>query len=170
MFAHNECTDMWNLYREVTQAVLPHARLVVDKFYITRMANESMEVVLKGLKSSLTAPQRRTLYPFEFWYIFKKVVGLRGHGLPLLQCYSAQDQVWATCSIQLAYHIFRIKHNVADRKIKHKVAFLPLYALWHKFVCRHASHIDSSSSTDRRVASRQYLNKSSRFLPDGKLS
>jgi transposase len=41
--------------------VLPHASLVVDKFHITRMANESMEVVRKGLKSSLTAPQRRTL-------------------------------------------------------------------------------------------------------------
>jgi transposase len=48
-------------YREATQAVVPHASLVVDKFHITRMANESMAVVQKGLKNSLTAPQRRTL-------------------------------------------------------------------------------------------------------------
>lgn len=55
------CADMWNPYREATKVVLPHASLVVDKFHITRMANESMEVVRKSLKSSLTAPQRRTL-------------------------------------------------------------------------------------------------------------
>lgn len=43
------------------QAVLPQARIVVDKFHVLRMANEALEKVGKGLGKELKANQRRTL-------------------------------------------------------------------------------------------------------------
>ncbi|MAP25471.1 MAG: ISL3 family transposase, partial [Methylophaga sp.] len=53
--------DMWKPYRRAVQAVLPQARIVVDKFHVVRMANEALEKIRKGLRKELTANQRRTL-------------------------------------------------------------------------------------------------------------
>nr|WP_289137032.1 ISL3 family transposase [uncultured Halomonas sp.] len=53
--------DMWKPYRRAVQAVLPQARIVVDKFHVVRMANEALEKVRKGLRKKLTSNQRRTL-------------------------------------------------------------------------------------------------------------
>ena len=53
--------DMWNPYREAVKAVLPRARIVVDKFHVVRMANEALEVVRKSIKGKLTQAQRKTL-------------------------------------------------------------------------------------------------------------
>jgi transposase len=53
--------DMWKPYRAAVQAVLPQARIVVDKFHVVRMANEAMDSIRKGLRKELTPNQRRTL-------------------------------------------------------------------------------------------------------------
>lgn len=53
--------DMWKPYRRAVQAVLPQARIVVDKFHVVRMANEALEKIRKDLRKELTAGQRRTL-------------------------------------------------------------------------------------------------------------
>ena len=55
------CIDMYGAYRSAVREVLPQAAIVVDKFHITRMANEVVETVRKGLKAGLTPEQRRTL-------------------------------------------------------------------------------------------------------------
>ncbi len=53
--------DMWNPYREAVKAVLPRARIVVDKFHVVRMANDALEKVRKGLRKELKPAQSRTL-------------------------------------------------------------------------------------------------------------
>lgn len=60
--------DMWNPYRSAVKAVLPQARIVVDKFHVVRMANDALEKVRKGLRKvrkglrkELNPSQRRTL-------------------------------------------------------------------------------------------------------------
>jgi transposase len=45
--------DMWNPYREAIREVLPHARIVVDKFHVVRMANEALERIRKEHRVSL---------------------------------------------------------------------------------------------------------------------
>ena len=45
--------DMWNPYREAVREVLPHARIVVDKFHVVRMANEALERIRKEHRVSL---------------------------------------------------------------------------------------------------------------------
>src|SRR5690606_11048803 len=52
--------DMWNPYRAAVKAVLPQARIVVDKFHVVRMANDALERVRKGLRKELKPSQSRT--------------------------------------------------------------------------------------------------------------
>ena len=44
---------MWNPYRAAVKAVLPQARIVVDKFHVVRMANDALEKVRKGFRKEL---------------------------------------------------------------------------------------------------------------------
>lgn len=53
--------DMWNPYRDAVRLVLPHAKIVVDKFHVVRMANQCLETVRKELRKSLTSTQRKVL-------------------------------------------------------------------------------------------------------------
>lgn len=58
--------DMWNPYREAVRQLLPHAKVIVDKFHVLRQANQAVEVVRKSLRASLTPKQRRTLMHDRF--------------------------------------------------------------------------------------------------------
>lgn len=53
--------DMWQPYRDAVTDVMPHAQIIVDKYHIVRMANQSMESVRKVIRAELTDRQRRTL-------------------------------------------------------------------------------------------------------------
>lgn len=53
--------DMWQPYKEAVKDVIPHAQIIVDKYHIVRMANQSMESVRKVIRAGLTDRQRRTL-------------------------------------------------------------------------------------------------------------
>ncbi len=58
--------DMWTPYRDAVQAVLPDARIVIDKFHVVRMASDAVERVRKGLREQLTPKQRRGLMHDRF--------------------------------------------------------------------------------------------------------
>ncbi len=58
--------DMWNPYRDVVSELMPKAKIIVDKYHVVRMANQSLEVVRKGLRESLTDAQRRQLKDDRF--------------------------------------------------------------------------------------------------------
>lgn len=58
--------DMWTPYRDAVQAVLPDARIVIDKFHVVRMANDALEKVRKSLREQLTPKQRRGLMHDRF--------------------------------------------------------------------------------------------------------
>ncbi len=58
--------DMWQPYRDACAAVIPDAQIVIDKFHVVKMANESMEKVRKGLRERLTIKQRRGLMHDRF--------------------------------------------------------------------------------------------------------
>ena len=53
--------DMWGPYRQAFHEVLPDVLIVVDKFHVTRMANDALEKLRKGLHKSLTSTERRQL-------------------------------------------------------------------------------------------------------------
>jgi transposase len=58
--------DMWTPYRDAARAVLPKAKIVVDKFHVIRMANYGIEKVRKGLRESLAPKERRGLMHDRF--------------------------------------------------------------------------------------------------------
>lgn len=58
--------DMWTPYRDAVQAVLPDARIVIDKFHVVRMANDAVEQVRERLREQLTPKQRRGLMQDHF--------------------------------------------------------------------------------------------------------
>jgi transposase len=58
--------DMWAPYRDAVQAVMPKAKIVIDKFHVVRMANEALERVRKGLREQLSPKQRRGLMHDRF--------------------------------------------------------------------------------------------------------
>jgi transposase len=58
--------DMWTPYRDAARAMLPQAKIVIDKFHVLRMANVAMEHVRKSLRASLPARERRGLMHDRF--------------------------------------------------------------------------------------------------------
>jgi len=104
------CTDMWNPYREATREVLPQASLVVDKFHVTRMANEAMETIRKGLKSSLTAPQRKTLKGD------RKLLLMRRHDLKPWQQLTMETWLNAFPDLSIAYNLKEGFYDVWEAK------------------------------------------------------
>lgn len=63
--------DMWQPYRDACHAVIPDARIVIDKFHVVRMANEAMERVRKSLRERLTLKQKRGLM-HDRWVLLKR--------------------------------------------------------------------------------------------------
>nr|WP_238343600.1 ISL3 family transposase [Gracilibacillus saliphilus] len=64
--------DMWKPYKDAVNTVLPHAKVVVDKFYVVRMANQALESVRKDLKDKMTAKERRILMRERFILLKRK--------------------------------------------------------------------------------------------------
>lgn len=69
--------DMWEPYKDAVRDVMPQARVVIDKFHVVRMANECLEVVRKGIRSSLSEKQRRGLMHDRF-ILLKREAKLEG--------------------------------------------------------------------------------------------
>lgn len=53
--------DLWNPYRIAIQALVPHARIIADKYHVLRLANEVVETVRKSLRSTLSPTQAKQL-------------------------------------------------------------------------------------------------------------
>lgn len=64
--------DMWRPYKDAVNTVLPHAKVVVDKFHVVKMANSALDGVRKALKAKMTAKERRTLMRERFILLKRK--------------------------------------------------------------------------------------------------
>lgn len=53
--------DMWKPYRDSVLALLPAARVVVDKFHVVRMANKCLDDTRKRLRGELSTSDRRKM-------------------------------------------------------------------------------------------------------------
>lgn len=53
--------DMWRPYKIAVQDILPHARIVIDKFHVLRLVNVVVENVRKATREALPLPQRKML-------------------------------------------------------------------------------------------------------------
>src|SRR5690625_2032391 len=53
--------DMWRPYRDAVNMVIPHAKIVIDKFHVVKLANEALEKIRKANRENLSAKERRQL-------------------------------------------------------------------------------------------------------------
>jgi phage regulator Rha-like protein len=85
--------------RDAVKAILPQARLVIDKFHVIKMANEAMEVIRKGLKSGLNVAQRKTLKGD------RKLLLMREHDLQPWQHLTMETWLNAFPELNAAYQL-----------------------------------------------------------------
>src|SRR5699024_5956995 len=64
--------DMWKPYKDAVNTILPHAKVVVDKFHVVRMANPALDNVRKSLKAHMSQKERRTLMRERFILLKRK--------------------------------------------------------------------------------------------------
>jgi len=60
------CIDMWQPYRDAVKAILPEAKIVIDKFHIVRYASDALDATRKELRKTLTDKQRKGLIHDRF--------------------------------------------------------------------------------------------------------
>ncbi|WP_240452355.1 ISL3 family transposase [Virgibacillus sp. YIM 98842] len=53
--------DMWRPYKDAVNMVIPHAKIVIDKFHVVKLANEGLEKIRKANRQNVSAKERRQL-------------------------------------------------------------------------------------------------------------
>lgn len=53
--------DMWNPYKSAVNTVIPHAKIVIDKFHVVKLANEALEKIRKANRQNVSAKERRQI-------------------------------------------------------------------------------------------------------------
>src|SRR5699024_12698603 len=62
----------WKPCKDAVNTILPHAKVVVDKFHVVRMANQALDNVRKSLKAHMSQKERRTLMRERFILLKRK--------------------------------------------------------------------------------------------------
>lgn len=60
------CIDMWDPYRRAVNTALPKAQIVVDKFHVTKLANECLDRIRKQYQATLAVGTRRDMMRSRF--------------------------------------------------------------------------------------------------------
>ncbi|MFC5465551.1 transposase [Lederbergia graminis] len=53
--------DMWRPYKDAVNMVIPHAKIVIDKLHVVKLANETLEKIRKANRQNVSAKERRQL-------------------------------------------------------------------------------------------------------------
>src|SRR5690625_1157655 len=53
--------DMWRPYKDAVNMVIPHAKIVIDKFHVVKLANETLEKIRKANRQNVLTKERRQL-------------------------------------------------------------------------------------------------------------
>src|SRR5699024_1913174 len=53
--------DMLKTYKSSVNSIIPHAKIVIDKFHVVKLANEALEKIRKANPENVSAKERRQL-------------------------------------------------------------------------------------------------------------
>jgi transposase len=123
---HYVAMDMWQPYRDAVELVLPKATIVIDKFHVVKMANESMERVRKSFRESLTPKQRRGLMHDRFT-LLKRESELNSKEIALVAKWTTEYP-----ELGLAYRLKEDFFNIYQAKSMDEA--LARYEQWEKEV------------------------------------
>ena len=119
--------DMWAPYRDAVTAVMPQAKIVIDKFHVIKMANEAMEKARKGIRADLDLKQRRGLMHDRF------VLSKRQHDLTDKEAFNLDG--W-TKNYPVLGEAYRLKESfyAVYEAFTSKEDALARYEVWSKSV------------------------------------
>ena len=106
------CTDMWSCYHEAVREVLPHAKLVVDKFHVLKLLSGCLEQVRKQVRKSLTDKQRRTLMHDKYLLL------RRAHDLDEREQLIVQTWLKNFPRLEMAYHLKESFYQIYEAETK----------------------------------------------------
>lgn len=118
--------DMWAPYKDAVEAVMPQARIVIDKFHVIKMANEAFERVRKSYRESLTPKQRRGLMHDRF------VMLKREHDLNDREALKLSGWLNNYPELRLAYRLKEDFFKIYDARTPKEA--LARYAAWDRAV------------------------------------
>lgn len=118
--------DMWKPYRDAVSDVIPQAKVVVDKFHVLRMANDSMERVRKSMKADLTLKQKRGLMHDRF------VLLRRQHELTDQESFNLDGWSKNYPLLGEAYRLKEAFFGIYDAKSQHDA--MQRYEAWRKSI------------------------------------
>ncbi len=64
--------DMWLPYKNAVKAILPKAKIIIDKFHVVRMANKAVDDYRKSLSSNLSQTERREMMRSRYILLKRK--------------------------------------------------------------------------------------------------
>jgi transposase len=114
--------DMWQPYRDAVHLVLPHAKIVVDKFHVVRMANEAMERIRKAHRLTLTTKSRLQLKD-DRWILLRN-----REKLPALKLMIMETWFDRFPDLKAAYEAKEAFRAIWDAKTKEEA--MALYDKW----------------------------------------
>lgn len=53
--------DMWIPYKSAVNSVIPHDKIIIDKFHVVKLTNEALEGIRKANRQNVSAKDRRQL-------------------------------------------------------------------------------------------------------------
>ncbi len=124
--------DMWKPYREAIHEVLPHAIVVVDKYHVIRMGNESLERVRRGLNAELTGKVRIGLKHD------RKLLTMREHELDVSQQLIVSGWLRSFPLLEAAYRLKEEYFKVYDAEDRDEA--LERYTVWDKSIPPDLAH------------------------------
>lgn len=116
------CIDMHAPYRDASRDVLHHADIVVDKFHITRMANEAMDAVRKNVKGTLKRGYKNTL-KYD-----RKLLLSRAHDLQPMQQLVVDTWCNAFPELRMSYKLKEGFYDIWEAKDSKEA--IMLYNAW----------------------------------------
>jgi transposase len=118
--------DMWRPYYDACKDVFPAAALIVDKFHVVRMANQSLEQIRKTLRAGLESKARRRLMHDRF-VLLRRARDLDDKQRAVLAGWSQAFPLLAT-----AYALKEAFYAIWD--VPTKPAAIAAYDAWEKSV------------------------------------
>lgn len=104
--------DMWRPYFDVISATIPHAKIVIDKFHVVKMASEAMEKVRKDIRKRLTQKERMQLKNDR--YLLLK----RNHQLTAMEKISIESWFQQHKLLGIAYKLKERFYNIWNCRTK----------------------------------------------------
>lgn len=108
--------DMWLPYKNAVKAILPKAKIIIDKFHVVRMANKAVDDYRKSLSSNLSQTERRAMMRSRYILLKRKK--------DLSEEDKFQLDIWTSnlAMLGLAHELKESFYKIYEAKDRHEAA------------------------------------------------